>query len=337
LRVGILADWGCGTAESAAVLQALRAEKPDVLIHLGDVYYSGTVEEQRQFLLEPLQAAFGHGFPILVIPGNHDYYSGGSGFFQVIDELKQQNSSFFALRGDSWQILGLDTAIMDNFNLAFAFKGKNAMPFLPDDQIEWALRQIEYGKQNGLKTVVMSHHQFFSRTESLGVPNAAAFEASTLPDRLSGTYAASEYSKPSTQLPGSLAPDQIPGANTRLLDQFNQSVREYISAFYWGHEHSHGVFKPYAGIERGRMLGNGCIPTPVDYDVYGINKHANFTPWGAPPEHVNGSLSGRGDVIWNLGFVTIDFEADKALARHFEVPFNNGVAGPAKVQFEETY
>ena len=149
--------------------------------------------------------------------------------WQVIDELKQQNSSFFALRGDSWQILGLDTAIMDNFNLAFAFKGKNAMPFLPDDQIEWALRQIEvststapctvrtpprlifmsgsfyhhgslyrtwllwtsllwvavyksplcmwqYGKQNGLKTVVMSHHQFFSRTESLGVPNAAAFE-----------------------------------------------------------------------------------------------------------------------------------------------------------------
>ena len=47
------------------------------------MYYSGTVEEQRQFLLEPLQAAFGHGFPILVIPGNHDYYSGGSGFFQV--------------------------------------------------------------------------------------------------------------------------------------------------------------------------------------------------------------------------------------------------------------
>ena len=34
LRVGILADWGCGTAESAAVLEALRAEQPDVLIHL---------------------------------------------------------------------------------------------------------------------------------------------------------------------------------------------------------------------------------------------------------------------------------------------------------------
>ena len=85
------------------------------------------------------------------------------------------------------------------------------------------------------------------------------------------------------------------------------------------------------------MLGNGCIPTPVDYDVYGINQHVNFTPWGAPPEHVNGSLSGRGDVIWNLGFVTIDFDADEALARHFEVPFNNGIAGPAKVQFEETY
>ena len=71
---------------------------------------------------------------------------------------------------------------------------------------------------------------FFIETDT-----AMCVQASTLPDGLSGTYAASEYSKPSTQLPGSLAPDQIPGANTRLLDQFNQSVREYISAFYWCH------------------------------------------------------------------------------------------------------
>jgi len=226
---------------------------------------------------------------------------------------------------------------LDNFNLAFAFKGKNAMPFLPDDQLQWAHQQIEYGQLHGLKTIIMSHHQFFSRTESVGVANSAAFEASTLPDRLSGTYAASEYSKPSTELPGSLAPDQIPGANTRLLDQFNQSVREYVSAFYWGHEHSHAIFKPYASIKRGRMLGNGCIPTPVDYDVYGVNKNANFTPWGAAPEHVDDSLSGRGDVIWNLGFVTIDFEEGNAHARHFEVQFNNGVAGPTKIQYEETY
>ena len=80
--------------------------------------------------------------------------------WQVIDELKQQNSSFFALRGDSWQILGLDTAIMDNFNWAFAFKGKNAMPFLPDDQIEWALNQIEVRTSTAPCTVRLKQYLF---------------------------------------------------------------------------------------------------------------------------------------------------------------------------------
>jgi len=342
LRIGILADWGCGTPEAAAVLNSLKAEKPDVVIHLGDVYYSGTLQEQQQFLLQPLRAAFGEGLPILLIPGNHDYYSGGSGFFEVIDELKQQEASFFALRGSSWQLIGLDTALLDNFNLAglasiAGIKGGAALPFLPDDQVSWALDQIQYGQQRGLKTIIMSHHQFFSRTEVLGIPNSPPFEASTLPDRLAHTYEASEYSKPSTELPGRLARDQFPGVNTRLLDQFNQSIREYVSAFYWGHEHSHAVFEPYAGIKRGRMLGNGCIPTPADYNVCGINSKSNFTPWGGAPDHIDGSHMGRGDDFWNLGFVTIDLNGSEAHVRHLEVPFHNGTASPSIVRFMEKY
>merc|ERR1711939_937138 len=94
----------------------------------------------------------------------------------------QQDASFFVLRGEHLQIIGLDTAILDDFNLVSG--SQHTLPFLPDDQIQWALSNIEVGANRGLKTIIMSHHQFFSRRESMGVPNSKVYEATTLPDRL---------------------------------------------------------------------------------------------------------------------------------------------------------
>jgi hypothetical protein len=44
--------------------------------------------------------------------------------------------------------------------------------------------QLEEGRRLGLKTIFMSHHQWFSRTESLGTANDRISEALTEPDRL---------------------------------------------------------------------------------------------------------------------------------------------------------
>lgn len=52
-----------------------------------------------------------------------DYYSGGQGFYQVMDKLRvegltQQQASFFALEDESWLILGMDTGLNDSDPLA---------------------------------------------------------------------------------------------------------------------------------------------------------------------------------------------------------------------------
>ena len=46
-RIGLIGDWGTGAVPAKRILRQLKAQNPDVLIHLGDIYYSGTEEECR--------------------------------------------------------------------------------------------------------------------------------------------------------------------------------------------------------------------------------------------------------------------------------------------------
>jgi 3',5'-cyclic AMP phosphodiesterase CpdA len=53
------------------VLDQLMQLEPDLIVHLGDIYYAGTIDECRTNFLVPIQAArekYGRN-----IPGNHDY------------------------------------------------------------------------------------------------------------------------------------------------------------------------------------------------------------------------------------------------------------------------
>ena len=52
-RVAIVGDIGTGTDEAAAVLVAALKFKPDAILHLGDVYFSGTAFETNHRLLGP--------------------------------------------------------------------------------------------------------------------------------------------------------------------------------------------------------------------------------------------------------------------------------------------
>eukprot|EP00931_Biecheleriopsis_adriatica_P021724 TRINITY_DN14128_c0_g2_i1.p1 TRINITY_DN14128_c0_g2~~TRINITY_DN14128_c0_g2_i1.p1 ORF type:complete len:679 (+),score=99.34 TRINITY_DN14128_c0_g2_i1:62-2098(+) len=350
LVVGLLADWGAGSPQSLQLIQEMHKQSPDIVIHLGDTYYSGTPAEAREFFLDPMRAVFaGSGATILQIPGNHDYYSeGGKGFFEVIDELGHQEASFFALRGERWQIIALDTGLLDNFNLLFPIGSamenavQNTLPFLPADQKAWALHQLEVGRTRGLKTIVLSHHQLFSRTESLGVANSFVKESSTIPDRLKGTYFTAEWKTPSEELPGNLPNGTKPTANTRLLHQLPPEAIEGITAWYWGHEHAAAVFKPYAGLERGRMIGNAAIGEPISRDLYAPSNDTDGTPWGGHPEVIPGSETGTGDNFWNLGFAIVTLDGPNAHAQYFEMQDSQTAGqaptwGPAKMFFEENY
>jgi predicted phosphodiesterase len=45
MRIALVSDWGTGTDEARQVAAFLAQQKPDAVIHLGDIYYAGTAEE----------------------------------------------------------------------------------------------------------------------------------------------------------------------------------------------------------------------------------------------------------------------------------------------------
>src|SRR5262249_6999569 len=100
-RVALIADWGTGTDAAVGLLQSVKRKSPDIVIHLGDVYYSGTAAECDKFFLQIVNEVFERAntnVPIFTIPGNHDMYAAGTGFYGLIDKLnsgaQRQPASF---------------------------------------------------------------------------------------------------------------------------------------------------------------------------------------------------------------------------------------------------
>jgi len=357
VRIGVLADWSTGTPAAHHILKLFSEQKPDVVVHLGDTYYSGTPREQMDFMVNPMRAQFppqgnssaSTSVPFYAIPGNHDYFSGGLGFYHAIHTLGYQEASYFCLRNSRWQILALDTGLVDNNVLG------SLMPVLSDDQLAWALFQLDEGERRGLKTILMSHHQFFSRSESVGKATDALGQALSVPDRkFFSTYEADGWKTRPEDLPGHLPRGDQPAVNTRLLAQISAGRRQGVSAFYWGHEHSSAIFDEFVNITRGRLVGNSAIAANIDYDTY-QNLNLTTSPWGSEvplmPKEKGGCARegcrvGQGNAFWNLGFVTIDLDGGGATAKYWEVESNLvlGEGGSdtvsfsdASVFFEETF
>jgi hypothetical protein len=161
-RVALFADWGTGTAPAYDLIRRVLARQPDVLIHLGDIYYSGREPEIRARFLDPLERArkerAAPPLPTYSLCGNHDMYGGGVPYYGLLEQLGQP-ASCFCLRNDHWQLIALDT-------------GHNSGLLPPD--LTW-LQDAEVGWLRGLvsgadarKTVLLSHHQLFSAFEPIG-------------------------------------------------------------------------------------------------------------------------------------------------------------------------
>ena len=50
--------------------------------------------------------------PLYSLCGNHDMYSGGKGYYWLLDEIGQK-SSYFSLQNDDWQFVAMDTGYND--------------------------------------------------------------------------------------------------------------------------------------------------------------------------------------------------------------------------------
>ena len=155
IRLAMTADWATGLYGApviAKTMSRMGAQRPfDLLMHLGDVYYSGTPTEAQDRFVN--MWPFGAGLRNRALNGNHDMYAGGYGYFDTILRSCGQDASYFALQNEHWLLAGLDTAYLEHA--------------IDSTQVAWLKLVIEKAGP-GRKIVLFSHHQPFSRLSGQG-------------------------------------------------------------------------------------------------------------------------------------------------------------------------
>lgn len=225
-NIALVADWGTGQDGAAGLLKKIAARQADVVIHLGDVYYSGTAHEMENYFYKLWQSilgippvAWGGKLQAPSLPatftlcGNHDLYAGGAPYYTVIDMLGQP-ASYFCLRNQDWQFLAMDTGLHDSDPAA------GTATYLEDTEVDWLKDKI--ANAGGRKTVLLSHHQLFSTHEKI-------------------------------------ADDRV---NHKLLAQL-QDVLPQVAMWFWGHEHNLVIYREFQNI-LARCIGHGAFPVGVN-------------------------------------------------------------------------
>jgi hypothetical protein len=300
-RVLMIGDWGTHMPDNAALVrQAIRTFKPDAIIHLGDVYYSGTVEECAQNVVDVIdqimKALPGEKRPaFFTIPGNHDYYSGGAGFYQTISKINSgvagctQQASYFCLRtaDNRWQFLGMDTGYGDRNPAA------QTAPGLQVHESIWHKDKLDTFPGS---TILLSHHQLISANETLNN-------------------------------------GKRPYLNENLCAIFSPYF-DRIAAWYWGHEHNFVVFENDLKIQdgdpplkKGRLLGCSAYEETLNEDPYEIN-HPEARFIKDMPKLSRSTWKTGAQDFYNHAFGILDVTPDKIIATYYEYPSWGAVGGP---------
>jgi hypothetical protein len=230
LRIAIIGDWGTGNYQdgpsknspAVQIMQQIEKMAPDMLIHLGDVYYAGSKKQEQENLLD--QWTYNAPLGNFTMNSNHEMYDGAeayyntalaSSLFTPYQSSKDPNTgkeyppcSYFSIEYGDYIILGMDSAY-------------NATGMYLDGRITNTdqLNFMNQADSKGKKIVLMTHH---NPIDTLG-------EA---PNKLWTDVTASN------------------GLNNP----------PYM--WYWGHIHNGIVYnnKAASGNTLARCLGNSSIP-----------------------------------------------------------------------------
>ena len=278
-RLAILGDWGVGDDVATNVLQQVAALKPDLLLHLGDVYYAGTKIEVKVNFLNICRSVLGN-IPTYTLCGNHDMYSGGDGYYWLLDEIGQK-SSYFCLQNDDWVFLAMDTGFHDNnpFNVS-----TNMTKLVSQDgwsEASWHLDQIS--KAGNRKLVLLSHHQLFSPFGSVGSVDGTPY-----------------------------------AYNPNLYDVF-KTVLPKVEWWFWGHEHTLGIYPPYMDLKKGRCVGASAVPVFHDQQSY-FSASGLKTLDGTMPTWDQNGVLGFSKNMYNNCFAMMTLNGASATVDYYDVP-----------------
>lgn len=232
-KIVLVSDWATGNQLSLDILKQIKLHQPNYFIHLGDVYHTGRIEEQKKNLIEPLEKHLPKT-RVFIIPGNHDYYSGSKGVEYTLNEIGQ-NSSFFSLYNKFIQFQGMDTGYLNSNTLQEIIQPAKSYGVM-DEELEWHKDRIITAKRHGRKVILLSHHSPISRWSPCGYVNNMKFPV-----------------------------------NPILFGQFEEHIED-VSVWFFGHEHKFDLIKPYTynnkTIIRPRLIGNGSSQDDSEYIPY---------------------------------------------------------------------
>ena len=161
--IAIIGDWGTGPWSdgqkkldpSQLVINAVKDVNPDIVVHLGDVYYAGTTREEQDNMLDSLMKNYNG--QIFTMNSNHEMYDGANGLMGTTLKdprfTHQNGSTCFSFSVGNWIFVGLDSAYFDESPLymdgaLFNSKGHGK------EQISYLKNQLVTGK----KLMLLTHH-----------------------------------------------------------------------------------------------------------------------------------------------------------------------------------
>jgi hypothetical protein len=160
LKIAIAGDWGTGDWRTSAnpspstkVCKQIAILQPNLTIHLGDVYYAGSQDEETHILVKSWPRGSAGS---LALNSNHEMYSGCGPYFDAIGAspfLMQNQCSYFALENKNWVVVGLDSAYFaDEYGMyregSLSRDGKGV------EQVDFLRAQAAKKK----KLILLTHH-----------------------------------------------------------------------------------------------------------------------------------------------------------------------------------
>lgn len=305
--IAVIGDWGTGMNDALVLLEQIANNfQPDVLMHLGDIYYSGLPSECKAHFTDLIDKVWPDGGPkpkplVFTLPGNHDRYAGSNGgYYDLLKNLnkaagKPQPNSYFVARNNFWQFVAMDTSFFDSNPSATA--AGTALTKLVDQEVPWHLDKINNNGANVDKslnpggargTIALSHHQLYSFT---GVGKG-----------------------------GNGAPLAV---NPYLVNQLSP-VFHLIDIWLWGHEHNLCIFEPYSigpgqPLPKGRCVGASAVPM---YLAQKPVAPANLVvPAGVngPPQVVPGTTLGDNGTVFNYCYAIMRLAGPKLTVDYYQL------------------
>ena len=308
--IAVIGDWGTGMNDALVLLEQIAKNfQPDVLLHLGDIYYSGLPSECKAHFTDLIDKVWPGGGPLVfTMDGNHDRYAGSNGgYYDLIKSLNQaagkpQPNSYFVIRNNFWQFVAMDTGYYDAD--PSATRAGTALTKLVDQEVAWHLDKINNNGANvdksvnpggGRGTVVLSHHQLYSFT-GVGKDGSGAQMA----------------------------------VNPYLANAFTPAFN-LIDLWLWGHEHTLCIFEPYSygghALPRGRCVGASAVPMYLAQKPAPDPNLALPPGESGPPRVIPGTGLGDNGTVFNYCYAIIQLAGPKMSIDYYQVDSTDATPG----------